>query len=231
MSESPTSAKSGASWLPRALAISALLHALAWGVGAVASSGVWRRRHVETVDIELAPVAPKAETLPQEKAPLPEPEAVAAATAKRGKPEEPEQKADGVAYAIDAGPDAAPDAMEEAMADAMPDAPPKKKKKKPKPDAGPDAGADAGLDDGGPADAATDAATDHPPTPRLHFLMDVLLARWIAAAVPAPSAREDTRAAARGGRALPSWHVVVIYFAASCREDTGGGPGWHCGQK
>lgn len=165
MSESPASAKSGASWLPRALAISALLHALAWGIGAVASSGEWRRRHVETVDIELAPVAPKAETLPQEKAPLPEPEAVAAATAKRGKPEEPEQKADGVAYAIDAGPDAAPDAMEEAMADAMPDAPPKKKKKKPKPDAGPDAGADAGLDDGGPADAATDATTDAPDAP------------------------------------------------------------------
>lgn len=151
MSESPAGARSGASWLPRALVISAMLHGLAWAIGALTTSGQWRAKQVEMVDIELAPVAPKAETLPQEKPPISEPAPVAASATKEQAQKEKEE--DGVAVAIDAGVDAMPD--------AMPDAPPKKKKK-PKPDAGPDAGIDAGPDAGIDAgiDAGTDAATD-----------------------------------------------------------------------
>lgn len=149
MSESPAGAKHGASWLPRALAISAMLHGLAWAIGALTTSGQWRSKQVEMVDIELAPVAPKAETLPQEKPPISEPAPVAASATKEQQAQK-AQEEDGVAVAIDAGVDAMPD--------AMPDAPPKKKKKKAKPDAGPDAAIDAATD--AATDAAIDAATD-----------------------------------------------------------------------
>ena len=138
MSEASAQLKPGASWLPRALAISAMLHGLAWGIGAIASSGGLRTREVETVDIEVAPLAPKAETLPQERAPISAPAPAVAAVTDIKKPVDEE---DGVPVPPrDAGV-AAADAGLDAPLDAMPDAPPKKKKRKPKPkpDAGPDA--------------------------------------------------------------------------------------------
>lgn len=159
--QGPTPWPAGA-WLPRALVLSALLHALLWGVAALAAGGGSdRRSRDDLVDIELAPPPPKAEALPKEKAMAPE--AVAAAPAPA-----PEPEAGGSLR--DAGPDAGPDARP----DAAPDARPRRRRK---PDAGPDAapdaavdaGADAGeqdatayalLDAGQATDAATDAATD-----------------------------------------------------------------------
>ena len=165
MSDSSAGGKVVGTWLPRALVISALLHGMAWGVGAVVSSGGLRRAQVETVDIELAPVAPKAELLPQERAPVSAPEAAAAAAAlaKQAAEAQAKQEAeeDGVAVGMDAGIDARPDAMADAGSDAMTDARPKRKKK-PKPDAGPDA-MDGDAMDGDAMDAMPDGATDAVP--------------------------------------------------------------------
>lgn len=120
---------SGGSWLPRALVLSALLHALLWGIGAVATSGgAQRGSHADLVDIELAPPPPKAEALPKEKALGPE----AVAAAPPPPPAPPPEVTGGLR---DAGPDAG--------VDAAPDARPKRRRK---PDAGPDAAPDAGPD-------------------------------------------------------------------------------------
>jgi hypothetical protein len=96
---------------------------------------------VETVDIELAPPPPKAETLPQEKPP------VAEAATSAPVPSPPKEE-DGVGIQADAG-------VVDAMADASIDA---RVRKKRKPDAGPDASTDAVTD--ASTDATTDGATD-----------------------------------------------------------------------
>ncbi|MEZ4364544.1 MAG: hypothetical protein R3B48_30485 [Kofleriaceae bacterium] len=154
---SDSSGSPSGSWLPRALVLSAALHALVWGVGAVVSDGGLRRSAPETVDLELAPPAPEAEVLPEERPP----EAQNAQSAQQAQqaaapPLEPASE-EGVEQVADAGPVDAPP-------DAAPDARPRRKK--PKPDAAPDAALDAAPDSGleyadaadaGPVDAAPDA--------------------------------------------------------------------------
>jgi hypothetical protein len=145
---------SSSSWLPRALVISALLHGLGWGLGALASSGGRHARSIEIVDIELAPAPPKAEILPQEKSPV-----IEAATSTGSAPVAPPSRPDdGVAVLADAGADAQADAGADAQADAGIDAGiDARVRKKRKRDAGPDATPDAAVD-GADARDAPDAA-------------------------------------------------------------------------
>ncbi|HEY1558036.1 MAG TPA: hypothetical protein VGF94_24570 [Kofleriaceae bacterium] len=137
----------GASWLARALVVSAVLHALAVLVVHVAFAP-GEAKQTDVIDIEIAPAPPKPEALPAEvegarpkPAPAPEP------VAPPDKPEPPEQAA---AVPIDAGIDAGIDAP----VDAAP--------KRPRPDAAVDAvdaadaeavdaAVDAGVEDGGGA--------------------------------------------------------------------------------
>jgi hypothetical protein len=152
------------SWLARALALSALLHALLWGGGAWLASSGGPRRAVETVDIELAPPPPKAETLPEERPPQQDP-AVARATAAAAPL--PADDDDSVAQLADAGveplPDAGIDAGIDAAVDAAPDAAvdARPRRKRPRPDAAVDARSDAG--DAAPSDAAPSDAGDAAP--------------------------------------------------------------------
>lgn len=120
----------GASWLWRALAVSAVLHvvfAVAWWLALRADE----QRDVELVDIEVAPPPPMAEALPPEIAKPPElpPEALASAAS----PPETPAGHDELGLA-DAGVDAPMDAAIDAAVDAPTAAPAKKKR------------ADAGVD-------------------------------------------------------------------------------------
>src|SRR5688500_228558 len=125
----------GASWLARAVVVSAVVHALVAGVWWAAQDD---DEQVQLVDIELAPPPPKAEALPAEvaKPPAGSPEALA----QQNLPEQPNEDFG----ASDAG---VPDASIDAPVDA-----PKKRRK---PDAGIDAEVPlvAELDDGGIGDA------------------------------------------------------------------------------
>ncbi len=132
----------GAPWLGRAVAVSAVLHALAVVVVLVAGR-VEDRHEVETVDIELAPPPPKAEALPEEHERKPvetEPTPASAAP-------EPEKPAEPETVVVDAG------------VDAPVDAPPKKKK--PRPEAAVDADEpDADVQQGMIAALGPDAGTE-----------------------------------------------------------------------
>lgn len=111
----------GASWLARAVIVSAFLHAVIVVVWYVAHHKT-EEREVQLVDIELAPPPPKAEALTAEVAkPLPQPSSTPPAQT----PEETRPVEEGRGPMVDAG---------------VPDAPPapKKKKKRPRPDAGVD---------------------------------------------------------------------------------------------
>jgi hypothetical protein len=122
----------GAPWLARALVMSAVLHALVAGVVVVAG-GPAAERHVDVVDIELAPPPPKAEALLAERA---------APVNQAPQPPAPEPAAT-----------TEPEEHREAAIDAGVDAPAKQPA-----DAGVgDAGVDAGLD---AVDAAADAPVD-----------------------------------------------------------------------
>lgn len=204
------------SWLPRALVLSALLHALLWGVGALATGGGSDRRGPDDlVDIELAPPPPKAETLPKEKAVAPE--TVAAAPAP---PPEPEA----AGGPRDAGPDAGPDARP----DAAPDARPRRRRK---PDAGPDAAADAAVDAGADAgepdatayalldagratDAATDAGTDAAGDGALASVTDAATSDGGVAALAPEEGLGDTPTSAGTAANLlayfPKGHLVTV---------------------
>lgn len=130
----------GASWLARAVVVSAFLHAVIVVVWYVAHHKT-TQREVQLVDIELAPPPPKAEALTAEVAkPLPQ----SSSTPPMQTPEEAPPVEEGRGPMVDAG---------------VPDAPPapKKKKKKSRPD--------AGVDDADPlladvADAGADPMTD-----------------------------------------------------------------------
>jgi hypothetical protein len=104
----------GESWLPRSLAVSAIVHL------AVVIAAVWwmkpaKEHEVEIVDIELAPPPPKAEALPAEVAKPPEPaEPVKDDTASAAAQQPPEP---GESTGVDAGVDAPVDA---ARRDAQP---------------------------------------------------------------------------------------------------------------
>lgn len=131
----------GASWLVRAVAVSAVLHlalAVAWWLTTRPA-----KPQVELVDIELAPPPPEVEALPEEHAKPPE-EVAAAQAASASEPSEPEDEG---AVPADAG------------VDAPIDAPAKKKKRRV--DAGVDAEVPLVADDDGAGDAgATEVAVD-----------------------------------------------------------------------
>ena len=142
----------GASWLARAVVVSALLHvvvALAWWLVRADD-----KREVELVDIELAPPPPKAEALPAEIAK--QPESAPAAQAQADEPVLPNEPGEDMALG-DAGVDA--------PVDAPSDAAPRKKRRA---DAGVDAGVDADGDEpmlaGGDLDAGTEVAMIDPGT-------------------------------------------------------------------
>lgn len=137
-----------ASWLARALVVSAVLH------GAVVATGRWALApiaEVTVVDIELAPPPPKAERLPEE----------------RARKAEPDRAPDKLPASVPAKPPPVRDEPAAVVADAGVDAPidaprPRPKKKR-RPDAGLDASEpddagplDAGALDAGPLDAAPD---------------------------------------------------------------------------
>lgn len=201
------------SWLPRALVLSALLHALLWGVGALAAGGgIDRRSSDDLVDIELAPPPPKAEALPKEKAVAPE----AVATA----PPPPAPAPEATGGVRDAGPDAGVDAS----VDARPDARPRRRRK---PDAGPDAGADANPDaseldatayallDAGPTtDAATDALGDAAGDGALASITDAALGDGGVAALAPEDGLGDTPTSAGTAANLlayfPKGHLVSV---------------------
>ena len=113
--------------LQLAVVVSIVLHAVFGSVAWVIHEPLAHPKD-ELVDIEIAPLAPKAEALPAEVARAPEEGSAAtrdevdpAATAVPVPPEP------GEGFAIDAGvdapPDAAPDAPPDAAPDARPDAP------------------------------------------------------------------------------------------------------------
>jgi len=147
--------------LRRALAVSVLVHLVLGAVGHFVPK-VERKHEADLVDIEVAPLPPAVEALPEEVARVPEQGAPgndetddpsAASTT-------PRQTDEGIPAdaGVDAPPDAPPDAPIDAPPDAPIDAPPKK------PDAAPlVAEADAGVADAAQvalADAGTEAGDD-----------------------------------------------------------------------
>ncbi|MGE3763466.1 MAG: hypothetical protein AB7L94_14495 [Kofleriaceae bacterium] len=142
--------------LQRAVLISVVLHALFGAVMWVVHPSR-AKPDSELIDIEIAPIAPKAEALPAEVARTPEEDLAGApddtdpSTAASNVPTPPENDPSGFAIdaGIDAPPDAAPDAPVDAAIDAPADAPI---------DAAPDAPIDAGVD--APSDAVIVAVVD-----------------------------------------------------------------------
>ncbi|MGE5184833.1 MAG: hypothetical protein ACM31C_22330 [Acidobacteriota bacterium] len=134
----------GAPWLRRALAVSAVLHALAVAIVIVAAQPREDREEPELVDITIAPPAPKAEALPEEleRAKAAEPAAQQEAAAAQEPPHE-----EPAAALVDAGVDAPVDAPA---------------KKKPRPDAAVDAPGEEPMvaqADAGAGDAPTTVAS------------------------------------------------------------------------
>jgi len=174
--------------LSRAVLISVLLHAIFGSV-----MWVVRPTHAssdtELIDIELAPVAPKAEALPAEVAQAEEEltgkadetDPTKASTAPTP-PEEP------TGYAVDAGIDAPPDAAPDAAIDAAPDAPIDAKPEAPI-DAMPDAMPEALLD--APVDAKPDAKPDAMPDALPEVLIDAPSVPASIDAMPSPDAPPD----------------------------------------